>query len=120
MRKEIPIYYVPIHPKDRDRRDSYGWGALYGILAAWKVAYKISKWLLPDKYYITFPMSAYDIYNLREYRIQISSMKENFFLTHNSKRKFFQSWAPLDFSFGVIFGAAKKIPGGEGNQLLGS
>ena len=24
QRKEIPIYYVPIHPKDRDRRDSYG------------------------------------------------------------------------------------------------
>ena len=21
-RKEIPIYYVPVHPKDRDRRDS--------------------------------------------------------------------------------------------------
>ena len=30
QRKEIPIYYIPIHPKDRDRRDSYGWSILYG------------------------------------------------------------------------------------------
>ena len=27
-RTHIPIYYVPILPKDRDRRDSYGWSCL--------------------------------------------------------------------------------------------
>ena len=43
-----------------------------------------------------------------------------FILRCNSESKFFQSWASLDFSFGVIFWAAKKLPGGEGNQLLGS
>jgi len=107
VRKEIPIYYVPIHPKDRDRRDSYGWGVLYGVLAAWKVAYKISKWLLPDKYYITFPMSAYNIYNLREYRIQISNMKENFFLTHNGKTV--KDNIPLAFTmFGDDFKACRR------------
>ena len=44
-RKEIPIYYVPIHPKDRDKRDSYGWSILYGAYSAWLVAAKISKWV---------------------------------------------------------------------------
>ena len=34
-RREIPIYYVPIHPKDRARRDSYGWSILFGIHSAW-------------------------------------------------------------------------------------
>ena len=34
-RKEIPIYYIPIHPKDCDRRDSYGWSVLYGAYSAW-------------------------------------------------------------------------------------
>jgi hypothetical protein len=37
QRKEIPIYYIPIHPKDRDRRDSYGWSVLYGAYSAWRV-----------------------------------------------------------------------------------
>jgi len=84
-RKEIPIYYVPIHPKDRDRRDSYGWSTLYGIYSAWHTSNLISKWVVPEKYYITFPMSAYNIYTLRKYRRQISEISENWFLTHDGK-----------------------------------
>ena len=45
QRREIPIYYVPIHPKDRERRDSYGWSVLYGIHSAWRVANNVSKWI---------------------------------------------------------------------------
>ena len=84
-RKEIPIYYVPVHPKDRDRRDSYGWSALYGIYSAWYASNLISKWVVPEKYYVTFPMSAYNIYTLRKYRRQISEISENWFLTYNGK-----------------------------------
>jgi len=80
--REIPIYYVPIHPKDMDRRDSYGWSVLYGIASAWRVAAKISQWLLPDKYFISFPMGIHNIYALRPLRQQISNMEQNFFLTH--------------------------------------
>ena len=80
QRKEIPIYYVPIHPKDRDRRDSYGWSVLFGAHSAWKTSYKISQWLTPEKYYVSFPMSAYDIYDLRQYRKQINKKGTNFFL----------------------------------------
>lgn len=84
-RKEVPIYYVPIHPKDMDRRDSYGWSILYGIHSAWHVGNKISPWLVPDKYYISFPMSAYNIYSLRSARKQIRDKKKNFFLTHEGQ-----------------------------------
>ena len=41
-------------------------------------------------------------------------------LRYNSERRFLQSWAPLDFSFGVILGAAKKIPGDEDYDFNGS
>ena len=71
-RREIPIYYVPIHPKDRDRRDSYGWSILYGVYSSWYTAYKISKWITPQNYYVSFPMSIYDVYAIREYRQNIS------------------------------------------------
>tara|TARA_R110002110_G_scaffold3737_7_gene19347 strand:- start:627 stop:1514 length:888 start_codon:yes stop_codon:yes gene_type:complete len=81
-RKEIPIYYVPIHPKDRERRDSYGWAALYGMHSAWYVASRLSKWIVPEKYYISFPHSAFNIYSLREHRQQISHHENNFFLSH--------------------------------------
>tara|TARA_B100000131_G_scaffold114933_1_gene111916 strand:+ start:474 stop:1352 length:879 start_codon:yes stop_codon:yes gene_type:complete len=84
-RREIPIYYVPIHPKDRDRRDSYGWSILYGVYSAYYTAYKISKWIVPQNYYISFPMSIFDIYSVRNYRKDISNLKTNFFITHNNQ-----------------------------------
>ena len=83
--REIPIYYVPIHPKDMDRRDSYGWSALYGIASAWRVASKISRWLLPDKYFISFPLGLHNVYGLRPLRQQISSTEGNFFLSHKEQ-----------------------------------
>ena len=83
--KAIPIYYVPVHPKDRDRRDSYGWSALHGVYSAWRVATLISHWVVPDKYYISFPLSIHNVYNLRKYRRQISEISKNWFLTYEGK-----------------------------------
>ena len=82
-RREIPIYYVPIHPKDVGRRDSYGWSILAGIYAAWRTANHISKWVVPEKYFISFPMSAYNIYDLRQHRREISDPSNNFLMKHD-------------------------------------
>tara|TARA_B100000085_G_scaffold271219_1_gene284458 strand:+ start:34 stop:912 length:879 start_codon:yes stop_codon:yes gene_type:complete len=84
QRKEIPIYYVPIHPKDRQRRDSYGWSVLYGIYCAWRVATNISQWIAPDKYYVSFPLSAFDIEQIRPWRQKISHPSRNLFFTHKN------------------------------------
>tara|TARA_Y100001963_G_scaffold159223_1_gene261937 strand:- start:141 stop:1043 length:903 start_codon:yes stop_codon:yes gene_type:complete len=84
-RKEIPIYYVPIHPKDRDRRDSYGWSVLYGINSAWRTANIISHWMVPHKYFVAFPMSTYNVYALKNFRAKISDFENNFFLTYQGK-----------------------------------
>jgi hypothetical protein len=84
-RREVPIYYVPIHPKDRARRDSYGWSILHGVYSSWYTAYKISKWITPQNYYISFPMSVYDVYSIRDYRQIISNSKANFFLKYKNK-----------------------------------
>jgi len=84
-RKEIPIYYVPIHPKDRDRRDSYGWAVLHGVNSAWRVSNIISHWVVPHKYFVAFPMSAYNVYTLKKFRSKISDFENNFFLTHGGK-----------------------------------
>lgn len=54
-RRRIPIFWVPIHPKDRDRRDCLAWSVIHGALAALKVTSQISKWTIPDKYYVSFP-----------------------------------------------------------------
>jgi hypothetical protein len=96
-RKEIPIYYIPIHPKDRARRDSYGWSVLYGAYSAWRCAHNISKWITPEKYYVSFPMSVYDISAIRASRKLIGHRKDNFFLSYGGE--IVKDNLPLAFTF---------------------
>ena len=84
-RIHIPIYYVPILPKDRNKRDSYGWSALFGMHSAWYISYRISKWVIPKKYFVSFPHGMMDFWSLREQRTKLSSSAKNFFFTHNGK-----------------------------------
>jgi len=93
----IPIYYVPIHPKDRDRRDCLSWSVIYGALNAFKVSANISKWLIPDKYFVSFPYGMYNPMVLREYRRKISSA-QNFYVTYKGMSP--EDNLPISFTFG--------------------
>ena len=83
-RKRIPIFWVPIHPKDRDKRDCLSWSVLHGAITALKVSDQISKWLIPDKYYVSFPYGIIDPRKLQKERRKIKS-KSNFYVTSGSK-----------------------------------
>ena len=83
FQKHIPIFYVPIHPKDRLKRNSTAWSILYGANSAYFVSKKISRWVTPDRYYVSFPWGVYDPGVVREHRKGISS-KEKITLCNNS------------------------------------
>ena len=72
-KKLIPIFYSPIHPKDRDRRDSVAWATMHGMLSAFVTSTKISKWVLPSRYFVSFPYGVYDPELVYEHRLDISS-----------------------------------------------
>ena len=84
VRKEVPIYYVGIKPKDFDRRDSYGWSVLEGIHCAYMTSSRISKWLMPEKYFVSFPFGVTDPHQIREFRKEIRDKNNNFFYMHDS------------------------------------
>lgn len=94
--RRIPIYYVPIHPKDRERRDCLGWSVLYGALTAYWISRKMSKWVTPDLYFVSFPYGAYDPEVVRPHRKDISSRKK--FLLKNGG-KTIKDGLPLAFTF---------------------
>lgn len=77
--KQIPIYYVPIHPKDRDVRDGLVWSIFYGVRKAYHISHYFSKWVTPNKYYVSFPYSVYSTSVVKENRLKIST-KESYFL----------------------------------------
>ena len=81
---QIPIFYVPIHPKDRDKRDCLSWSVIHGALVALKITTQISKWTAPNKYYVSFPYGVFPVEELREYRTKISSTT-NFYVMSNGK-----------------------------------
>jgi hypothetical protein len=82
--KWIPIYYTPINQKDRDRRDSLAWSILHGALSSFLISNKMSKWVTPTKYYVSFPFGIYDASVIRDYRSDIRGTK-SFFLSHRDK-----------------------------------
>lgn len=84
-RKQIPIFYVPVSPKDAGRRDCASWGVLNSAMAAYYTSKKISNWLLPTKYYVAFPYGVYEPSLVRDYRNIISSVDKHFYLSHNNK-----------------------------------
>ena len=84
QKKYIPIFYVPIHPKDRKRRDSFSWSLLYGATVASDISSKISKWTVPDKFYAAFPYGVYPPYIPFDH-IQEISRQKNFFLSFEGK-----------------------------------
>ena len=84
-RKQIPIFYVPVHTKDAGRRDCYSWGIINSAMAAYYTSKKISDWLLPSKYYVAHPYGVYDPSCLREHRKQISKIDTPFYLSYNNK-----------------------------------
>ena len=78
LRKEIPIFYVPLHPKDK--WNCLAWSILYGANTAYFVGKKISKWTIPDTFYASFPYGIYPPEIVRPYR-----RKENVMLTYSGK-----------------------------------
>lgn len=78
-KRKIPIFYVPVHPKDRERRDCLSWSVLHGALTCFKISSGISKWVVPKKYYISFPYGVYDPELVRAHRKDILGDKNLFF-----------------------------------------
>jgi len=83
-KRVITIYYVPVHHKDRDKRDCLGWSALYGALTAYWLSRTISQWVIPDRFYVAFPYGIYDPEIVKKHRLAISS-KRPFFISSDGK-----------------------------------
>jgi len=82
--EQVPIFYVPIPPRQRDKRDSLAWTILHGANAAFVTSAKISKWMVPNKYYVSFPYGLYDPAVAKEAKVLYPTQK-NVFIDHGGK-----------------------------------
>lgn len=96
-RRPIPIHYVPIHPKDREKVDCYAWSVLHGANTAYWINLQMSRWVTPDKYFVSFPLSVSPENAFRPHR-QLISSSDNFFLSYDGKTV--KDGEYLSFTFG--------------------
>jgi len=125
-RTMIPIYFTTVDVKNRGKRDSYGWSIIEGAYMAYRVSHQLSKWIIPDRYYVSFPWAVYPPEIIREHRKLISSTsKPKFMITnegegvkHNKYLGF--TFDQQDFincrSFVRKEGTGRYLPGGKKNE----
>lgn len=78
-RRLVPVYYVPVAPKDKKKRDSLSWSVLYGAYMAHNVSKFLSKWIVPEKFYCSFPYGVPDPYTIKHNRTILGSGKKTIF-----------------------------------------
>ena len=82
--QEVPIYYVPIHPKHRGKVDNYAWSVIYGANVCFWIMRRFSRWVTPDQYYISFPMGMLDPKEVIKHR---AALRKNppFYFSHQGQ-----------------------------------
>ena len=83
-RRPIPIFYVPMDTEHHNKRNCISWTILFGAETALKVGKAISKWVNPERFYVSFPYSVYPVKILRPKRKLIST-DINFAMTFRDK-----------------------------------
>ena len=79
----VPIFYVPCNPRDVNKRDSLGYAVLHGAKKASMVSASLSKWIVPQKYFVTSPYCAYHYSQFLDIRTNFRKEDEFFFFTNN-------------------------------------
>lgn len=67
----IPIYYVPLKYSHEKSRDNELWSVIYGMKNANYISRKVSRWVQPYNYYISFPFTIKNPYQTLKYRTKI-------------------------------------------------
>jgi len=91
---EVPIYYVPIHPKHRDKVDCYAWSIIYGANVAYWIGTMFSRWTQPTQYYVAFPLGMLDPKEVLRHR---SALRKNAPFYFSYKGKTVRDGLPLSF-----------------------
>jgi len=79
---KVPVHYVQIKPDGLSQNES--WSVIRTAKMVYGVHRKISQWVLPNRYYVSFPLSVYQTENLLDFRRDIRN-RGGFFLSFNGK-----------------------------------
>jgi len=97
VKEYIPVFYTPVLQKHRNRKDTLGWSILHGALTSFIVSKKISKWVAPSAYYVSFPYGIYWPKALKSIRADVRAGKR-VYGSHNGKTVRDNLYLPFSFT----------------------
>lgn len=97
-RRPVPIFYVPSSKEHENKKHSISWNILHGAKTAYDISAELSKWVAPNRFYVTFCHGVYSAEVLRPIRKEISK-DINFALTFGDKS--FATNDLLAFTFNI-------------------
>jgi hypothetical protein len=83
--KKIPVFFISPQPRDRVRYRGLVWSILWGATVAQHVSRKVSWWLEPDSYFVSFPQGLFSYNLLREHRRSDISSKHRFYVSYKGR-----------------------------------
>lgn len=95
-KREIPIYYVAIRPRDINRRDSQAWSCLYGAKVATYISRKISRWVIPKRFLVVSPYGIVSEETVKQNRLIIGGT-QNVAFTYNGQTFLDNTHLPFTF-----------------------
>lgn len=82
-KRPIPIFYILINSYNKEtRKNNCFWAILTGAAAAYKISLNLSRWIIPNSFYVSFP---YGIINHEDIK------KNKKLINANKKRRFYFS-----------------------------
>ena len=83
FKMKIPIWYASLPVRDIERRDCYARSIMAGAEYATSVSARLSSFLVPEKFYVSFPYTTFSPWRLQVHRKEVRNENYNFFLTQN-------------------------------------
>jgi len=117
-RRPIPIFYVPMDLSHDSKRHCISWTILHGASTAHSVGSLISKWVAPNKFYVSFPYSVYPTEFITPHRPSLKRVK-NCALTFRDKSFATGDMLAFTFNMGETESLKNKFREVENSFLLG-
>jgi len=113
---EIPIYYTPIEAQYTNRRDCYAWSVISAASRAWRVHRRVSTWLTPEMYFVSFPYTVWAVDDLKKMRAKIKSKTLSLF-SWQEKTVMDNEHIPFTFTSQNLYKASKIIKDAPLNRM---
>lgn len=81
----LPVYYIPVKPEDIDKRDSLSYNAMTAAEHAIQIGKSLSRYTIPDAFYVCSPYKIYDIWSFSQIKAKIANSNTNFCIRYDDK-----------------------------------